>query len=166
MNFELFSVKYRLAVLAFRCQHGSIVPVIGAPACIWHWSRQHPDVHPDNTCGRQRQHWSCLGWNVQQSVIMCFQLRLHPCLSLATTQSSSLSNFRGKLIMELFLRSYPNILLYCCFANAKVKNSLFIFFCIVTLKFFGTIRLVKAIFIYITLHHDHILYAEQWEHLC
>jgi len=77
------AMQYRLAVLALRCQHGMAPPYLLSEVPV-------------------TSHWSCLGRNIQQSAT-----RMWNSLSLAVTQSSSLSNLKGKLKTKLFCAPIP-----------------------------------------------------------
>jgi len=90
-----------LAVLAFRCQHGM------APSVLCHRSLGVSlTLFPDDTCGRYRRVlvariYRRKRWTIGVRASPVAAARVWNSLSPVVTQSSSLSNFKGKLNTEL-----------------------------------------------------------------
>jgi hypothetical protein len=100
-------IEYRLAVLAFRCQHGM------APSYLSSELRRACDV----VSGRRLRSASTTALVVPRTNRSTIGDRAFPVaaarvwnsLSPAVIQSSSLPIFKRKLKTELFMRSYPDI---------------------------------------------------------
>jgi len=118
---------------------------------------------------RQRRHWSCLGRKVQQPITALSSVRFHLRLHASGTVACRLLHSRRRCLIskEIWNRNS-----FC--AHIPTFNCIFVLpppifrwsithiICIVTLKFFGTIRLGNAARIYITWENWHKLNQSRW----
>jgi hypothetical protein len=132
-------IEYRLAVLAYRCQYGL------APSYLSTQLHRVTDVESRRRLRSAsttvlvvpRTHHQTIG----DRAFPAAASRVWNSLSPAVTMSTSLTSFQRNLETELLRDPMPTHNPHHLFAVSRVT----ILFCIVTLKFVRTIRLVHAV---------------------